>query len=161
MLLASLMKIKDLQNSFNLNSAIQSICRALMSPVTWRTMLRTPWVPWKIFILTQKLFQEWVMPFNSQESKQIFLSAIILIEITQLCWKQWKWMRHIYEVRTLQCLESLRSFIFLVWFKVPVILPWSSGCFTKHPLVSEKRFFLWRAIKKIVILYVGWLFLTG
>lgn len=118
-----------------------------MSSLTWRIMLRTPQV-WKIFILTQKLFQEWVMPLNRQETKQIFLSVIILIEVTQLCWKQWKWIRHIYEVRTLQRLESLRSFIFLVWFKVPVILPGSSCCFTKHLLVSEKRFFSWRAIKK-------------
>lgn len=40
--------------------------------VIWRTMPRTPRVSWKIFILALKLFQEWVMPLNSQKTKQIF-----------------------------------------------------------------------------------------
>lgn len=41
----------------------------------WRTMPTTSQVSWTIFLLSQKLFQEWAMPLNSQEKKQIFFSC--------------------------------------------------------------------------------------
>lgn len=42
----------------------------------WRTTPTTPQVSWKIFLLTQKWFQEWVMPLNSQEKKaDLFFSC--------------------------------------------------------------------------------------
>ena len=83
---------------------------------------------------------EWCHSTAKRKSRYFF-RGIILLEMIQPCWKQWIWIRHIYEVRTLQCLESLRSLIFLVQIKVPVILPWRSCCFMEHLLVSEKRFF--------------------
>lgn len=93
-------------------------------------------------------------------SSFFFFPAIIFLEMIQPCWKQWIWIRHIYAVKTLKCLESLRSSIFLVQIKVPVILLWSSCCFMEHPLVSEKRLFSWRAIK-IWFLYLEWLCLMA
>lgn len=97
--------------------------------------------PGQFFYSHKNYFKnEWCHSTVKRKSR-FFFPAIILPKMIQPCWKQWIWIRHIYEVRTLQCLESLRSFIFLVQIKVPVILPWSSCCFMEHPLVSEKRFF--------------------